>query len=394
MLVDVDIKRTPEDMPIEAKMCASVRTDNPEDEFLAARLLFLTTYGTTLDLNSLIEKHDLPGVLTKNLERHATALTAPEPIPENSMPEMAMAETLKLLFNVTHFCKDKISSFTGAIQPIITMLFNVRINPGKPLEPRVSCIVNALLNLDLSAEEARSAVYPTEEPMALAQRLIDILGLASKAYRDDELESVAALVGVIRAVHGYAPEDVRQSIREKLLPTEADRNEVLGRSGTLTSWLLKNSINPATPQLREAILDLFFEMSDKDPSKFVDNVGYGFASGFLANRNLSVPENAMGATAGGSDHSRPVNPVTGQFLDRERHPDVPEMSEEEKEREAERLFVLFERYVMFACFCPYGILTYPRLRKNGVISAENPVRTAQQSGRFEELPDDYEDELD
>ena len=32
--------------------------------------------------------------------------------------------------------------------------------------------------------------------------------------------------------------------------------------------------------------------------------------------------------------------------------------------------------------------------KNGIISAENPVRTAQQSGRFEELPDDYEDELD
>ena len=339
MLVDVDIKKAPEDMPVEAKMCASVGTDNPEDEFLAARLLFLTTYGTTLDLKSLIEKHDLPGILTKNLERHAAALTASKPVPENSMPEMAVAETLKLLFNVTHFCKDKTSSFSGAIQPIITLLCNAHINSGKPLEPRVSCMVNALLNLDMGAEEVRPVVYPTEQPMTLAQRLIDLLGLASKAYKDDELEPVAALVGVIRAVHGYAPEDVRQSIREKLLPTEADRNEVLGRSGTLTSWLLKNSINPVAPQLREAISDLFFEMSDKDPSVFVDNVGFGFASGFLANRNLSVPENAMG----GNDHSRPVNPVTGQFLDRERHPDVPEMTEEEKEREAERLFVLFER---------------------------------------------------
>lgn len=38
-----------------------------------------------------------------------------------------------------------------------------------------------------------------------------------------------------------------------------------------------------------------------------------------------------------------VNPVTGQI--REMEPDAPEeeMTEEEKEREAERLFILFER---------------------------------------------------
>ena len=43
------------------------------------------------------------------------------------------------------------------------------------------------------------------------------------------------------------------------------------------------------------------------------------------------------------------------------------MTDEEKEREAERLFVLFER-----------------MRSLGV-GVENPVRTFQQSGRFEEL---------
>lgn len=48
-------------------------------------------------------------------------------------------------------------------------------------------------------------------------------------------------------------------------------------------------------------------------------------------------------------------------------PDLSEMTDEEKEREAERLFVLFER-----------------MRSLG-IGVENPVRTFQQSGRFEEL---------
>jgi len=32
------------------------------------------------------------------------------------------------------------------------------------------------------------------------------------------------------------------------------------------------------------------------------------------------------------------------------------------------------------------------LKKNGIISVENPVEQAFREGRFEELPDDYEEE--
>ena len=39
-----------------------------------------------------------------------------------------------------------------------------------------------------------------------------------------------------------------------------------------------------------------------------------------------------------------INPVTGQRRDMENASEV-DMTEEEKEREAERLFILFERYV-------------------------------------------------
>lgn len=43
------------------------------------------------------------------------------------------------------------------------------------------------------------------------------------------------------------------------------------------------------------------------------------------------------------------------------------MTDAEKEREAERLFVLFER-----------------MNKNGAISVENPIIAAQQSGKFDD----------
>ena len=104
-------------------------------------------------------------------------------------------------------------------------------------------------------------------------------------------------------------------------------------------------------------------MVDSSPSALVDTIGYGYASGYLFSHNIPIPPNLQNLEGGRRD----VNPVTGQRLDAEPVLDLSEMTEEEKEREAERLFILFER-----------------MRNLGV-GVENPVRTAQQSGRFEEL---------
>ena len=98
----------------------------------------------------------------------------------------------------------------------------------------------------------------------------------------------------------------------------------------------------------------------------VDAIGYGYASGYLFSHNIPVPpnvQNLQGTTAKNGD----INPITGQRIDGENVPKLEEMTEEEKEIEAEKLFVLFER-----------------MRKLGV-GVENPVRAAQQSGKFEEL---------
>ncbi|KAI1772073.1 guanine nucleotide exchange factor [Hypoxylon cercidicola] len=358
----------------EAKVCSKLKSDNRDDEFLTSRILFLTTYGTNTNLVDLIKKHHLADAINKNLERHAKRRTAASSVPvTDPMENMALSETLKLLFNVTHYCKDHVSSFTPAIPHIVAMLCKGVFQTTKPLDLPISALVNALLNLEIDSKDVRGSLYPHDEPNMLADRLVDLLTRSSNAYNDDELETtVTPLVGAIRAIHEYAPADVRDSIRTSLLPKDSDRTQVLGRSNSLPSWLLKNSTNAMTPQLRETISNLFFDMSDKDASTFVENVGYGFASGFLFSRGLAVPQNASEANARGNP-DRPVNPITGQFLDAERQPEGPEMTEEEREREAERLFVLFER-----------------LNANGVMSVENPLRTAVQEGRFEELPDDYE----
>jgi hypothetical protein len=127
--------------------------------------------------------------------------------------------------------------------------------------------------------------------------------------------------------------------------------------------MLRLVTNAFTPTLRESIFSLMYQLVDSSPTSLIDAIGYGYASGFLFSHNIPIPPNLQTPEGGRSD----VNPVTGQRLDTEPELDLSQMTDEEKEREAERLFVLFER-----------------LRRLGV-GVENPVRTAQQTGRFEEL---------
>ncbi|KAJ9151936.1 Ric8-like protein [Pleurostoma richardsiae] len=368
------------DLGYEAEACEMLKQDNLDDEFLVSRVVFLTTYNTNISLTKLIDQHHLADSIVQNLARHAKRAadhsTKAGKAKVDPMEDMALSETLKLLFNVTHFCTGRISSFTSGIPHIVTILTEHSLPPTKPLDPPFGQLVNALLNLQLEDKSVQSSLFPEAQPAAVVDRLVELLDMSTTQYSDNELEQVVTpLVGVISKMNENAPESVRVEIRKRLLPAEEDRQNVLGKGGSLASRLLRNSTNPVAPQLRDAISHLLFELSDKDASRFVENVGYGFASGFLFQNNIPVPENASGAHGTGDEShgNRPTNPVTGQFLDREDLPDIPEMSQEEKEREAERLFVLFER-----------------LKKTGIIDVQNPVEQAYREGRVQELDDDGE----
>ncbi|KAK2061930.1 guanine nucleotide exchange factor synembryn [Colletotrichum caudatum] len=378
MLLNPTARQTFVGLGYEELACKRLRNDSFDDEFLVSRVIFLTTYGTNVDLLALIQKHRLAEIIVRNLSKHAKLLTDREPkAPIGPMEDMALNETLKLLFNVSHYCPSEVDAFTGCIPHIIALLWKHDVPSDKPLNPPFNALVNALLDLKLEDKDIQASIYPKAEPNMLAERLIEILDPALKAYPDNELEQlVTPLVGVLRRVYDGAPEEVKKYVRETLLPTEEDRKEVLGRGSSLTSRLLRNSTNPLTPHLRDAISRLLFDMSDQDASKFVQNVGYGFASGFLFQNNIEIPASASEAFSTG-EAQKPVNPITGQFVESEKHVDVPAMTEEEKIREAERLFVLFER-----------------LRKTGVVDVQNPVEMAARSGQLHDFGDKRVEEVD
>ena len=97
-------------------------------------------------------------------------------------------------------------------------------------------------------------------------------------------------------------------------------------------------------------------------------MGYGNVAGFLFNKGImsAPPPPASGAgppAPSTTPAGVPINPITGVA---ERPAPQIEMSDEEKEREAEKLFVLFDR-----------------LERNGAIDpASNPIRRAVQEGRL------------
>ncbi|RAR07969.1 hypothetical protein DDE83_006214 [Stemphylium lycopersici] len=320
-----------------------------DDEFLSSRVLFLMTYDANLDYAQLVRDNQLADSINAAIQRHAEPYSAksPQPSREHTQPMelMALSETLKLVFNIMHFHKDLSPHFTASIPNVFKILVRRGISQP-PLSAPARELVNALLHLDLEDPEGAKAVFPSFDPKCNAEHLIAMLDAAITAYPAKELdETITPLLTLIRRIYDTAPEPVKSAMEAKLLPTTEERDKPLGKSETLPSHLLNLSTSAHTPALRGSISSMLFELSHKDPGTFVHNVGYGFASGYLMSNNIQMPEDVIKANAPRGPDGIPVNPITGQRLDMEEQVQQEPMTQEEKEREAERLFVLFERYV-------------------------------------------------
>lgn len=380
------------------------QSDSVDDEFLAARVLFLMTYDANLDYTQLVRENQLADSINAAIQRHAqrysTDASKPSQGHTQPMDIMALAETLKLVFNIIHFHQDLNPHFTKSIPNVFKILVQRGITQP-PLAAPARELVNALLHLHLESAEGKQATFPAADPKRNAEHLVKILDKAIVAYPDKDLDdTITPVVTLLRSIYEIAPDAVQTAMQKMILPTPEERDEPLGKSDTLPSRLLNLSTSANTATLRGSISSMLFELSHKDPATFVHNVGYGFASGYLMSNNIQMPDDVIKAHAHeNANDGIPINPITGQRLDKEEHVHMEPMTQEEKEREAERLFVLFERYVFFlflsaryqgrVLFSPHiAANAKPRLKATGVVNVQNPVEQAYRSGRIQELPDD------
>lgn len=288
-------------------------------------------------------------ILAQQILRHSKQFpkSGRKPLPQ--IDELAFIDTLKLVFNVSKLFEDLAPTFSPSIPYIFKIISRIDI-PLKPLDGLLGTLLNCLSTLDLENKKERSyesnPLFPTFNQNCNVDKLINILDQAVSAYDPLELETKAIpLLHTLVTIHELAPDGPRKYMQWLLLPDDNDRNRPIGQSDTLSSKLLKLSTMPYR-NLKIAISELMFVLSGKNAESLTKNIGYGFAAGLLASRGMDIPKSAGEAFSTNPEGLDPeVNPITGQRWDKEKEDTGPPMTQEEKEREAERLFVLFERQV-------------------------------------------------
>ncbi|EJU05980.1 hypothetical protein DACRYDRAFT_85841 [Dacryopinax primogenitus] len=172
----------------------------------------------------------------------------------------------------------------------------------------------------------------------------------------DEALSPLALF-IQRLVAGN--DTIKMRARMGLLPPDLDRSTPLERRPDLLGRLVRLLTSVHMSRLKDAVGELLYAMCDSNAEHLAAAIGYGNVAGFLFNKGIMIPP----PDSVDSD----VNPITGTSTSTAPIIDFnTPMTEEEKEIEAERLFVLFDRLERSG----YGV---------------NPVRAAQQEGRFQEI---------
>jgi hypothetical protein len=298
-------------------------------------------------VNSSIE--DTRGITnsSQQITRHAKQIPKSGKKTLTAIDESALTDVLKLVFNVSKLNPDLADTFTQSIPYMLKIISRIDV-PPQPLDGLIGYLVNALSTLDLSDKPGKfesSPFFPKLNPNCNVDKLINVLDAAVRHYETNELETrIVPLIQLLITIYEQAPEGPRKYMEWLLLPEDQDRSVPIGRTDTLSSKLLMLSTTPSV-HLKTAISELFFVLSGKNPENLTKNIGYGFAAGFLASRGIEIPQDANEAFATNQSNINPAfNPITGQRWDAEPQDTGPAMTEEEREREAERLFVLFERY--------------------------------------------------
>ncbi|KIY61996.1 hypothetical protein CYLTODRAFT_494944 [Cylindrobasidium torrendii FP15055 ss-10] len=160
---------------------------------------------------------------------------------------------------------------------------------------------------------------------------------------DDTLDDIGApLILLITRLCLSDEAGARTRLRDWLLPADLDRSSPLEqRADTLGRCIrLLSSVYHA--RLKDSVGEMLFAIANQDPSTLSAMVGYGNVAGFLFNKGIlsaPPPPTTDGVDIGSSD-GRAINPITGNTMPQ---PEPEEMTEEEKEAEMDKLFVLFDR---------------------------------------------------
>ncbi|KAF8590259.1 hypothetical protein K439DRAFT_1627947 [Ramaria rubella] len=251
--------------------------------------------------------------------------------------------------------------------------------PSDKFHRALSALTPARRSLSSSSSRSSSPAPSNStqaHPRDTVQRAWDLLDIATAHYvpgdPDDAavrqlcktegvlLDDTLAPLIILLTRLAAGEESVKLRMREWILPSDLDRTSPLEEREDLLGRCIRLMSCVYFARVKASVGELLFTICDSDASTLAGQIGYGNCAGFLFDKGIMAPPAGVTDASGAT-----INPITGiRANDRPRPED--EMTEEEKEAEAERLFVLFDR-----------------LERSGM--AVNPIRKAQQEGKLEEV---------
>ncbi|KAJ3090267.1 hypothetical protein HK102_004283 [Quaeritorhiza haematococci] len=281
--------------------------------------------------------------------------------------------------------------------PLVISLLTQTPAPNPVLSPPYSHAVHALMNFPLSLSWRQQLWFPQGD-YAIVNRLLDLLEQTVKAAfppknqngdkkSQDIDEGPEPRIGGVLLDEALPPlmlllcsigrddKPARAIIRKRLMPEDIDRSKPLDKGDTIGARMIGFMTSITLINVRQTASELLLVCCDEDANKLVSYVGYGNAVGYLFSRGI-FPSQGLGAEGASSSATltnespastgpmmmeRPdIDPITGEYKrrqgarksgegadgaagDSDDDDPLANMTEEEKEREAEKLFDLIQK---------------------------------------------------
>jgi len=126
----------------------------------------------------------------------------------------------------------------------------------------------------------------------------------------------------------------REIIKARVTPVNLKRDMPLDKGDTLTSRMIAFMVSTTLVNLKATASELMFVCCDESAATLVAYIGYGHAAGFLFERGINPADVAS------SSISLNLDPISAS---KQIESTVEEMTQEEKEVEAEKLYCLMDR---------------------------------------------------
>ncbi|KAF9242959.1 guanine nucleotide exchange factor [Melanogaster broomeanus] len=193
----------------------------------------------------------------------------------------------------------------------------------------------------------------------------DDISIRNRVSEGETVDDLVSPLVILVTRFCLGDEDAKIRIKNWFIPPNLDRTSPLELRSDLLGRCLRLLQSVYHRRLNRVCGEMFFAMCDSDATTLSGYLGYGNVAGFLFHKGV-VSAPARASTSGAptaTPTGLPINPITGT-IEKEHEP--VDMTDEEKEREAEKLFVLFDR-----------------LEKTGALPpSQNPIRKAMQQGKL------------